>query len=462
MKRPILRIALTRLLIDILKRMGRQASTAPGRVLLRLCPDILARLAQNKQILLVTGTNGKTTTVRILVHLLRTAGFTVRTNASGANLATGLITCLVQDQMPADFWVLEMDEAAFARWAHVLRPLGILVTNIFRDQLDRYGEMATVHRLLQKGTEESQPPLLVLNADDPLVADLHAHSSHKPIYYGIDFRSEEEVKAVPTDWSSDLDAIACPRCGRSLQLHQCTVGHLGDFDCSHCGFKRPVSNYLVRTVTKQELLLERPGNENIQAPFPLQGLYNAYNACAAFALADSVSLLQTAKPLPPPVVKQALRETRPAFGRQERISIADNKTLCLLLSKNPDGLQQNLILLQEAQDLGAAVFCMNSRLADGCDFSWIWDAPFERIQPLSCPIVLSGERGGDLLLRLSHAGYSLEPNQYYENPIDAVEQAVASAPSGSCVYVLVNYTAMLALRQELGERYAFNWKWEEK
>lgn len=490
-----------RLLAKLLKATGHQASTLPGRLLNRVAPQALTELAKRQPVLVVTGTNGKTTTVSLVVKLLRDAGLSVCTNSGGANLRSGLTTALALYPGQADVAVLEVDEAAFAICARELNPRAVLVTNLFRDQLDRYGEMQTVFELLEKGGRQVPHLTWVLNADDPLVSALDK-TQRQAVYYGYEDLAYDRLRAfdepvssdaVEASWHTELDTAACPLCSEKLTIAQHTISHLGNYRCTGCGWSKPQPTYRFEPLESGRLklrhvrghLTQQPDQEpdeemlarigqqthrEISIQWPLQGLYNAYNACAAWALADLyLNHLQGHSAASAPTgtnrradlyqLAESLQTALPSFGRQERIQLADNKQLCLLLSKNPAGLTQNLNLLRQATDRGGVVLCLNSRLADSCDLSWIWDTPFERYRDLQQPWYLSGERRGDAALRLHYAGYDVGTQAVYDQPIEAVEAAVKVASPGQTVYLLVNYTAMLALRAQLADRYHFGRNW---
>lgn len=475
-------VALARAGAWIMHRLGRQASTLPGRFLLRLDKAVLAKLAAGKRILAVSGTNGKTTTVSLTAGLLRRSGLRVVSNATGANLQSGLVTCLALAPKDTDVFVLEVDEAAWGACAHELKPMSFLVTNLFRDQLDRYGELAHVFALLRKGVEAAHPDTLILCADDPTLLPLaDAAGDAVILYYGHNFPpldENEDSENTKQGFSSDLESAICPRCNEKLRYREQTMAHMGLYYCPGCGEKRPRLDFAFSTNPKTGSLVFHLGSiedllrggkqtyKEIACNFPLKGLYNAYNACAAVAMSyRALEQLNPGQPAPDyGKLIDGLREAKPSFGRQERFDLPGNegKSLCLLLVKNPTGLEQGLSLLHEVNDLGAIVMALNSQPPDGCDISWIWDASIESYPLPDSSLYLSGERRGDLALRLLYAGVELGESQVAYHSLEAVKRAVKACPQNRCVYVLVNYTAMLNLRRALASTYGFSWEWTKE
>ncbi|MDD2214512.1 MAG: MurT ligase domain-containing protein [Oscillospiraceae bacterium] len=466
-----------RMIYHLLRLTGRQASTLPGRVTLLIDPEALAISARGRQILCVTGTNGKTTSTSVLARLLESglpAGSRVLTNAFGANLTSGMMTVLLQSKA-GDFVVLEADEAAFARAAASLKPQLILVTNIFRDQLDRYGELDTVYKLILKGCLDAGQDTcrLVLGADDPHVAALGSSSVHTT-YFGA-----QASECAPRHQSGNMtDAAHCPVCGSLLTYQGRSISHMGLYRCPACDFSRPEPEYRFRRQTAADTSAEAAGSLELtycrvagaQGPQPLifqeqltqllplrlAGLYNAYNICGAVAAALTFIPQMTL-----PQVRAALEQVRPSFGRLERISYGD-KSVCFILVKNPTGMEQGLRLVSEAKDAGGVIFFLNNHVNDGVDISWIWDAPLEQVRLPAMPVGAGGQRRGDMALRLHYAlGDSVTIAQS-EDKLALVRQFLAQCKPGQCLYLLPNYTAMLQLRQELAPLLGYERRWDPK
>lgn len=453
-----------RLSYRLLKLTGHQASTFPGKVMHKIAPDILGKLAEGRKILAVTGTNGKTTTAMMTVDILRALGYKVASNASGANLAWGLSTCLV-NAGDADVVVLEVDEAVFAREAAALRPHTVLVTNIFRDQLDRYGEITNVRDLIGKGIDTSKPERIVLCADDPLVSTLG--KAFTPVFFGLDEASAANLPhrhATKRD-TSDMprpEAPAggmaegqCPICQTTLTYTDKTVAHLGLFRCPECGYARPAVDEEFAFDTKSRAFTWRDHTITL----PLEGLYNAYNAAAAlsasFAFADPAKR-DVAKAM------ASLEQVEARFGRLERIALEDDKSLCFILVKNPAGFEQALTIVDQADDLGGILFSLNDHEPDGRDISWIWDVPFEDFPTPEVPIGVSGIRRGDMALRLAYWGIDEDAVTLDENAADVTAALVDKMSAGQCLYLLPNYTAMLELREQLAKRIGFDTSWTKQ
>ena len=447
-----LAVGVGRLCVMLLRAMGRQASTLPGQISLRVAGGALADQARGVHVLLVSGTNGKTTTTSILVRLLEQAlpaGTKIHSNEYGANMANGMMTALLAAK-PGDYAVLECDEAAFAKHAGSLEPETIVLTNIFRDQLDRYGELDTVLRLLKKGCEDSGTKAkLVLCADDPLVASIAKTASGDALFFGLD---EAQFETDETLYSGD--SAHCPLCDQTLDYKGRSMSHLGDYHCPDCDYGRPKSDLVFRRdLDSRELLMMFESSvlapRQIRTTMPLDGLYNAYNVAAASLV------LETVVPSFSDAALQAgLVAVRPAFGRLERIPY-EGKEVCFVLVKNPAGMEQGLRLITEAADVGSVIFFLNNRVNDGIDVSWIWDAPFEQFRMPDVPLGASGERGGDMALRLDYAYGPEQAVIASDDQISLVLQFLADCPLGKTVYLLPNYSAMMELRGQLAEHLGY-------
>ena len=460
--RTRLAIMVGRLITRLLRVLGRGATTLPGRTALMIDPKLLDRLTAGRQVFLVTGTNGKTTTVRILCTLLEQQGLVVTTNTSGANLDSGLATTLINAapairradrQGVGSAFVFEIDEAFFGKIAEQLNPSVCVVTNFFRDQLDRYGELRHTRDLIEKGLAKIDTKL-VLCADDSLCASLGRDRSAQARYFAM---ADEMLSDLPTR-SSD-EAAYCLFCGGHYQYQGRSYGHLGRFTCPDCGFSFSKADLTVETLVTdpsdkrqgQHLRLRDRDGEPIDGFLPIPGRHNAYNAAAAI-------LAMQAAGYPLPLVVDKLPAASPAFGRMERFK-ADGRDVCLLLVKNPVGMDRALEYVTSATDLGGVYLLLNSEDPDGRDVSWIWDVDFEN-HPLPQPVFVSGRRCHDLALRLYYAG--TPQASIVAGPDAAVlfDAALANCPKDRCLYILPNYTAMLKLRAELANRYGLRAFWQ--
>lgn len=413
--------------------LGRGAGSAlPGLVAERLDSAILTKLAQNlKGTVLITGTNGKTSTTHMLVSTLEAAGQSVVTNPSGSNLTRGLIAGLIDradwlGRVPHQLAVFEVDEAATPAAIQALRPRLVLVLNLFRDQLDRYGELDSIAKALSRSMEQSNATVL-LNADDPLVVSLGDQLPAERVrYFGME---AAEQRRLPHDWAADSDR--CTVCGEALEYSINFFSHIGHWHCRQGHTRRPQPQLSGRLTGDR---LELSDGRKLQLALP--GLYNAYNA---LAVASAAQFLE----IDPALVIRVLSETKAVFGRAETFQY-QGRQLTLLLIKNPTGFNQVIQTFLQ-QPVGALMIAINDNFADGRDVSWLWDVAFEELPPAQ-PIIASGVRASDLALRLKYADRvaQVEPDL-----VKAVQQALKGLPAGGSLYILPTYTAMLQLRQGL-------------
>ena len=401
-----------------LRLLRRGATTLPGKIAIKIDPDVISKLSKDKFIITVTGTNGKTTTSHMISEMITSLNeYEVINNISGANLASGIATTLICNKpknSSKTIYVLETDEAAFAKIAGSLQPKLSVVTNLFRDQLDRYGELTHTRDLIAGGIDGTAASL-VINSDDSLVASLGKGREGRSVYFGMDKSSMEfNNKTYPSGkgiLKASSDAVYCPECQVKYEYKSRSFSHLGDFYCPSCGFKSPTTNYRViydlKDSPSNEGYAFKIGNgDNIKdTSLVIPGMHNLYNTCAAVACVKEMLEL---KNCPRDVFEMAVdasSNVKPAFGRMEKIALPGNKKLCILLVKNPAGLDRSLSFVSEAKDAKALMFLLNSNIADGKDVSWIWDVDFEsKVDGLPEKIYVSGERYGDMLLRVNYSG----------------------------------------------------------
>jgi lipid II isoglutaminyl synthase (glutamine-hydrolysing) len=441
---PVAR-ALARLLRAVSRRLGRSGgTTAPGRLLLRLSPGSLGRMAHelDEGSLLVSATNGKTTTSAMLAACLERDGRAVVHNRAGSNMAWGVATALLDaGRKPGQLGLFEVDEAWLPSVAEQVEPRLLLLSNLFRDQLDRYGELELLaDRWADLVGRLDGQASFVLNADDPLVADLGRERA-RVTYFGV----EDDSQALP-GMQHAADSKHCRNCGHAYVYEAVYLGHMGRYRCPNCGRERPHPQVAATRVqldgmTGSRVELRTPSGP-LTLRLPLPGLYNVYNAVAATATA-----LELGVPLA--TVGEALEGFSGAFGRVETIEIGGRR-LSILLIKNPAGANEvlrTLTLEDGALDLWLG---LNDRIADGRDVSWIWDADFEVLAGRVRRAVCSGTRAEEMALRLKYAGIEaeLEVERDLERSLDS---AVAGASDGR-VYALPTYTALLELRDLLSRR----------
>lgn len=393
-----------------------------GMLVLKICPDFLKRC--NKYIdvkINVTGTNGKTTTSGLISHLITKSGKTVINNSMGANMLTGVVNALAVSLKHADFSVIESDEAYLAKIYDQFEADYLVVTNLFRDQLDRYGELATTKRLIQNGIDKKPELKLVLNADDPLVASFEGKEK---IYYGVEnvYYADESLKAA----SSTEEVFNCP-CGKPLKYEKKFFAQQGHYYCD-CGYRRPEAKYKADVMLYKDHSVITLDNKSYE--IPLVGLFNAYNALAAIALCLEAGIKD---------IESNLAYFKVAFGRSEVKSIRGKKALIQLI-KNPIGANEVL----KTVDLDSKILIIiNDNYADGRDVSWLWDAEFEFLKDAKQEIVVSGIRANDMALRLKYAGIS---NIKIVPEINkAVDYAAKSADND--ITILPTYTALLKLNK---------------
>ena len=444
------KIVAARAVGGLVRRVGRGGGTSlPGKLLMRLDPNAIEELAARMPdgCAVVSATNGKTTTAAMTASVLERAGVGLVHNRAGANMAGGVASTLLQAARPGgridgQLGLFELDEFWLDRVAPKLRPRAILLSNLFRDQLDRYGELEAIADKWALITKELSPPArLVLNADDPLVADLGRE--HEAVsYFGV----EDPAVAIP-EMQHASDSKHCRRCGTAYRYEAIYLGHLGRYRCPNCGQERPTPQIAAERIQldgtrSARFLLRTPAGESAVS-LPLPGLYNIYNALGASALCLELGAGLEA-------VVAGLERVRAAFGRAETITIGDTQ-LSILLVKNPAGANEILrTLALERTDLDV-LGALNDRTADGRDVSWIWDADFEilasRVRRLTC----TGTRAAELAVRLKYAGVPADRLEVVPNLAAALDNALAQA-AGRHVFALPTYTALLELRAELARR----------
>jgi len=440
-----LKLAVARVLRVLSRTLGRRGGTTlPGRVLLRLEPRAIASLGKKlaRGSVVVSATNGKTTTSSMLASVLEASGAAVVHNRAGSNMNWGVATALLDaGSAPDQIGLFEVDEAWLDRVARDLDPSLILLSNLFRDQLDRYGELELLaDRWAELVAERDGRSTFVLNADDPLVADLGRERS-RVVYFGVEDRSHSLESLEHAS-----DSKRCRNCGHEYEYEAVYLGHLGRYRCPNCGRERPKPEIAAETVRLRgmagsDVRITTPTGA-IELSLPLPGLYNVYNALAATAAALQLGAT-TAQ------VGEALSRVAAAFGRAEQVRV-NGRDVAILLVKNPAGANEvlrTLTLEDGALDLWIA---LNDGIADGRDISWIWDADFELLAGRAGHVTCSGTRAEEMALRLKYAGF--------EGPIaverelgPSLDSAVASA-NGGRLFALPTYTALLELRDLLADR----------
>jgi lipid II isoglutaminyl synthase (glutamine-hydrolysing) len=448
-----LEIALARAAGRLSRLAGRGGGTTlPGKILATIDPGALAALAKRlpRGSALISATNGKTTTSAIVAGII---GGRVRLahNRAGANLVSGVASALLTAE-DAELGLFEVDEGAFPDVASRVRPQAVCLGNLFRDQLDRYGELEIVADRWRTAVAGLDPAATALvNADDPLLADI-ARGHGNTIRFGIDDPAVARERLPHA-----ADSKYCRSCGAPYDYRAAYVGHLGDFRCPNCHDERPPLDIAARSITLSGLesaafdLVTRDGTRRVSIALP--GLYNVYNALAgaSLALALGASLDE---------VEAGLGRFRAAFGRFERFPAGD-KSVLLLLVKNPAGANEVVRTLVDAGKPTRALVALNDEIADGRDVSWIWDVDFEPLVEGMEELIVTGSRAEELALRFQYGGVRPEAIKVLRELGAALTYGIDGTPAGGELVVLPTYTAMLALRRIASERGLVRPYWEE-
>lgn len=375
------------------------------------------------KVIFIVGTNGKTTTTTLLNHIFTTNGKTVIQNSSGANLLNGIASALLlhastTGKVNSDIALFEIDENAFPLACKEITPDAIIFLNLFRDQLDRYGEINTIALKWQEALSHlPHTTKLFLNADDPQIAFLGQRAKQKVLYFGIDEKGQEKGKIDHVS-----DSTYCPNCGEKLKFIKSYYSHLGVFTCPACSFTHP------KNVFSSSPL------------YPLAGIYNKYNVHAAILVASALGVPDTS-------IENSLSSFQPVFGRQEMLVI-DKKNVEIVLAKNPASFNQALRTVLD-QKVHHIMLVLNDRIADGTDVSWIWDIDLELLKEKNVHLTISGDRVYDMSLRAKYADLSID-KIIIEPHIDrAISLALKKTEAGQTLAILPTYTAMLEVRKIL-------------
>jgi UDP-N-acetylmuramyl tripeptide synthase len=413
---------------------GRGGTSLPGKVLLRLEPRAIERLARPLDSAVLSATNGKTTTAAMAAGILERGGRTLVHNRAGANMAGGVATALLDRR--GDTGLFEVDEFWLPQVLAEVRPRALLLANLFRDQLDRYGELDTIADRWAAALTATPVERLVLNADDPVVADFGR--DREALFFGVD----DDAMAM-AEMQHAADAKHCRRCGAPYVYDAIYMGHLGRYHCPNCHARRPDPQITANHITLQgtrgaRFELRMPtGVADVELPLP--GLYNVYNALAAATLSHALGA-------PFDDIVAGLHEVSPAFGRAEVVRL-DGRDLSILLVKNPAGANEVLRTLTLEPGEHDVLAVLNDNVADGRDVSWVWDADFEVLGPRVRRVTCSGTRAAEMAVRMKYAGVPEERIAVREDLSDGLDTALASGDGP--LYALPTYTAMLALRAEL-------------
>ncbi len=419
-----------------IKLLNRTSGTSfVGMLTLKICPDFLGQCSKyiNKKIITVTGTNGKSTTSGLIAHILETANQKVIHNLKGANMLTGVANVFALSIKPLrrfDYAVIESDEAYLTKLYDYMKSDYLVVTNLFRDQLDRYGELNTTANFIKDAIDKNPDLKLILNADDPIVATFNR--TKYAVFYG--FESVEYDCSYEHKSNAPSEVFNCS-CGTPLEYTKQFFAQEGHYFCNHCGYKRPKCNYPADVKVFNDYSIITVKNRDIPIEFKvnLAGLYNAYNALAAIALGFERGLNQEE-------IQKALDSYHAIFGRTEKRIINGNPAIIQLI-KNPTGASEVL----KTVDLNSnIVIAINDNYADGRDISWLWDSDFEQLKEAKKLVITSGTRANDMALRLKYAGIPQEKIVIESN----IKKAIDKATMQGKTTILPSYTALLKIARD--------------
>jgi lipid II isoglutaminyl synthase (glutamine-hydrolysing) len=415
-------------------------SNLPGRIARRVSPHILKHLsAQGRRgVIAVSGTNGKSTTSGFIHSILTRAGLKTVHNRQGANLVTGITATLIdaadwKGKVDADYYLFEVDEASLPVVALEMEFSAVLVTNLFRDQLDRFGELDTTARLIEKGIACKQSRA-VLNADDPNVAQLASGSQR--IFYGIG-----SVKTLSAHAGTAVEFSYCAKCGSQYEYDLILYGQLGHYRCPACGFTRPQPLVCAEDVqvddASSNFVLKLPG-ESHNVKLNLPGLFNVYNAVAAAALTHSLGVSGL-------TIEDGLSHYTTLFGRSEKLNV-DGKPVIIQLIKNPAGASQVVATVSRNSN-ARILIAINDNLADGRDISWLWDSDFELLSAHRRTVIISGQRAEDMAVRMKYAGIPVTQIEVVAPLERALRQSLAALQPEETLWILPTYTCLLELQK---------------
>lgn len=435
MIRALITIYITKVISYILKNVFKKGTSMPGLIAKKLCPNILKYASKNTTTILITGTNGKTTTTSMIYNMVKSSNNACFSNLSGANMECGIITSFIDNYTMADIKriaVIEIDEANVPLVCKNINPAIVVITNLFRDQLDRYGEVYTTLEKIMSGVNLSDKSTLILNGDEPMLGSLTV--PNKKVFYGFNISPNTDEIEMNTD------AKHCIYCKTPYTYDFVTYNHLGYYHCPNCNYTRPTLNHSVDNIISMnpnESVVSFDGQEYTVSQ---AGLYNIYNALCAYAVAKELHIDDN-------IIADILKNQESRFGRQEIVNIGD-KQMTIFLVKNPAGFNQTIDTIALDNNPFSCLFMLNDNYADGTDVSWIYDVNLEKLQEMPIEnILVSGIRAYDMAIRLKIATNQKDKINVYEN-YEELLKAIKAAPTKK-VYATLTYTAMLDFRKFL-------------
>lgn len=454
----LLAIFTGKLLSILLPVLGRNATSLPGYISLRIYKNILENYLEQalKQCILITGTNGKSTTAGLVSEILKANNISYLHNLSGANLQSGILTVLLKNstwtgKLNKEFSLLEVDEATLQYITNKYPAQNLLVSNFFRDQLDRFGEIEQTIELVQTGINISNTGNLIINADDPNVCHLiNNNTMSNTIYYGIDYNAINKLKTPETQNKPSLTAefAFCPQCNSELDYTHKWLAQLGNYSCNNCDYAKPTLQVqiikLQLTSTGSEFTVQYPDNSTYIYTLKLPGLFNIYNALGAITCAYVQGLSSES-------IQQGLDNYQSLFGRSQKV-IYKNRELNIFLIKNPIGATE-IIKLITLDPNARLLVAINDNYADGRDISWLWDADFELLKQTQqeSTIYTAGTRGTDMAVRLKYTG--LDNIQNIDNLQESIDTIINNTREQENIYIMPTYTALIELTKILDIEY---------
>ncbi len=436
--KSIVSIIATKAALFLTKTILKGGTTFPGRVALKIDSSILSKVSKGYKVILVTGTNGKTTTTSMIYNIIKEKGFSVITNNTGANLYAGIVTTFVENYKfsknnEGKYAIIEVDEANLKYITEHITPEVITVTNLFRDQLDRYGEVYTTLTKILEGVVKVPESKLVLNGDESLLGKLDV--KNPSVFYGFNTAISENKEI-----DVNADSKFCKFCKTPYSYNFVTYNHLGDYFCTGCGYTHPKNTYAVDHILELTAESSTVKFGDLEVLISQSGAYNIYNALCAYAITKELGIDDA-------TIKASLESQGSSFGRQEIINIDGIETKIILV-KNPAGYNQALDTLCLNNEEFSSAFLLNDNYADGTDISWIWDVNFEKLKdvPLN-EVFISGSRAYDMAVRLKTAGLSTE-NFKIETEYEALTEQIKNGKNKK-LYILATYTAMINYRKYL-------------
>lgn len=441
----------------VLQKMGRGATTMPGRVALKVKRNILSDLSKDVKVIIVTGTNGKTTSCRIIEEGLKKAGKTYFINKSGANLITGITSSFIMNSTVTgkkkyDYAIVECDENAFREVSRYIHCDVVLVTNVFRDQLDRYGEVTHTLNAIKESVKNLPNAVICLDADCSLTYSMSREIPNKIVTFGVDVPFDKNAKAPEIS-----DAKYCIFCKNEYDYTYHTYGHLGGFVCKKCGYKRPQPDFSVKSVEELKqnysvVTADFDGDINL-VKINIGGAYNVYNAIGCAAGLSSLGIDNK-------TIISALETFNGAFGRMEQFSSGDNN-INVILVKNPAGFSQTMNFIKSVEEDFTLILSLNDNAADGRDISWIWDVDFCSIFEKTNlkNLYVTGKRCYDMAVRVKYEGVGNRKINVIENE-DYSKLVDIAVSQGNDVYIVPTYTSMMAMRPVIAKRLGGKEFWE--